>query len=350
MHFVELKTVVPKHSSLPYEAHINNILLSHNLNRKLYLISMFDMEGIKIEFENNSNYDFFVGRNVSTENLICRSMKRRFISSKNLLLEYLCKMLSLGRYCYLAIDSFEIEQYMNYKEKHIVHSPLVAGIDFDNHLIKLCDFFNYSEYSVSWVNLDNFVNGYFNIQEIIETDVFSYDEKWLLDIETIEIFKNEFDWNSKSLLEGCFKKYLRGEQKYIYKENAFLKINSILNGEKICSLKEVEKVQGLKVYTFLKIYFNNLIKKNDFDIENKSLSLLKQHFVLLEKLLIEIDDLNIKRLCKECLNSSERILVIGLKIKISQNTKMLGKICELIEEVEKKEEKILRLFLESTKE
>ena len=45
MHFVELKTVVPKHSSLPYEAHINNILLSHNLNRKLYLISMFDMEG-----------------------------------------------------------------------------------------------------------------------------------------------------------------------------------------------------------------------------------------------------------------------------------------------------------------
>ena len=100
----------------------------------------------------------------------------------------------------------------------------------------------------------------------------------------------------------------------------------------------------------MKIYFNNLIKKNDFDIENKSLSLLKQHFVLLEKLLIEIDDLNIKRLCKECLNSSERILVIGLKIKISQNTKMLGKICELIEEVEKKEEKILRLFLESTKE
>lgn len=350
MYFVELKTVVPKYSSLPYEAHVNNILLSHNLNRRLYLISMFDMEGIKIELENNPNYDFFVGRNVSRENLRCRSMKRRFISSKKLLLEYLYKMLSLGRYCYLAIDSFEIEQYRNYKEKHIVHSPLVAGIDFDNHLIKLCDFFDYSEYSISWVDLDHFVNGYFNIQEIIETDIFSYDEKWLLDIETIGISKSEFDWNSKSLLEGCFKKYLRGEQKYLSKENAFLKINNILNGEKICSIKEVQIVRGLKVYTFLKTYFNNLIKNNDFDIENKSLSLLKQHFVLLEKLLIEIDDSNIKRLCKECLNSSERILIIGLKIKISQNTKMLGILCDLIEELEKKEEKILRLFLGNTEE
>ena len=57
-------------------------------------------------------------------------------------------------------------------------------------LIKISDFFDFTNYGIVWVPINEFIKGYFAIQKVVEEGDIEETENWILKIEKININEN----------------------------------------------------------------------------------------------------------------------------------------------------------------
>lgn len=346
---IELPVGSVSFEMLPYESHIENILSANHRNKAEYYKSMIDIEGIKIlRADGKISYDFFMGRNIFIDDITSKFKNRACLDSKESLIRFLYSSLIAGEYCYLALDSSKIEQYINYKKNPMIHSPLVSGIDFKNNRLKLCDFFDFKRYTYEWVSLEEFFSAFFSVQEIISEYKIDKNENWILSIENISI-SSEIKTYDKNLNNVNFiEDYLEGEFIKIDKVDAFDYINSKLtkkdNTNKIPARK-VAQVKGITSYRYIKNCINGMKVEEYPSLDKKSLAILYKHFLVLKKILIINNNYLHEKEIQQALLLSQNFLLIGVKAQQTGNKDLYNKMLNIIETLEKIDFEILDSML-----
>ncbi|CAD5897343.1 Uncharacterised protein [Carnobacterium maltaromaticum] len=319
MNCIELLIEKPFFELLPYESHIDAILTGNKLDKNNYYLSMLDMEGISLISNGKYSYDFFIGRNIESDRIYREYTPRKDVNSEKAVLEFFIDSLSNGVYSYLSIDTFFINNYASYKNTHIVHSPLVIGIDLDKKLIKISDFFDFKSYDFKWVSIKEFMQGYFAIQDIIFEYYIPKTENWILKIEKIALQKPTGNVTNKYNTKQIFQDYLEGKETVKSSTDTFSYINYVLTNNKSPAVLDVKEqsniVTGMRTYEFLQAYIENSMKNNQMEMLNKNIALLNKHFLVYQKIskTLNVDSERIY----ENIEKSRRLMLTGIKIKLS---------------------------------
>lgn len=344
---IELPVGSVSFEMLPYESHIENVLSANHRNKIEYYKSMIDIEGIKIlRADGKISYDFFMGRNIFIDDITSKFKNRSCLNSKESLIHFLYSSLMAGEYCYLALDSSKIEQYINYKKNPMIHSPLVSGIDFKNNRLKLCDFFDFKHYTCKWVSLDKFLSAFFSVQEIISEYKIDKNEKWILSIENISIsseIKN-YDKNLNNVIED----YLEGGVIKLDEVDAFDYINSKLtqkDSTNKMAARKVARVKGITTYRYIKNCINRMKVEEYSSLDKKSLAILYKHFLVLKKILIINNNSLHEKEIQQALLLSQNFLLMGVKAQQTGNKDLYNKMLNIIEILEKIDFEILDSML-----
>ncbi|MDR0299274.1 MAG: hypothetical protein LBI13_04240 [Streptococcaceae bacterium] len=335
----ELPIEKPTLEMLSYESHIDSILSANHLDKTNYYLSMVDMEVILLENSTHTFYDFFMGRTISQVPLSRKFISRKDIRTEDELVIYLEKELKKEKYIYLSIDTFFVESYSTAGNKHIVHSPLVAGIDKDKNILKICDFFDYTHYSFQWVNLKNFVQAYYYLDKFLWEIKIKEREKWLYCIEEIEPTKKFTKVDNSKILTN----YLKGNSTNFLRKDAYYFINQRLANEVSDVIYQIKIVHGIQIYEYLKERIKYSLKMNE-KFDKKSITLLYKHFKVYKYLMNELD-LD-KEWIYDCEEKSKKVMFLGLKEMLSNKFSNYSAMLNLIEDLKVTEERYLneRLF------
>ncbi|HHG6410922.1 TPA: hypothetical protein ACPXLI_001546 [Streptococcus pneumoniae] len=346
---IELKIGKPSFGFLPYESHIEGILTGNNLNKIDYYLSMLDMEAICLQYGNKRIYDFFIGRNIQCNNIYREYSSRIDLSSEEALIPFLVDALAKGSFCYLSVDTFCINKYISYKKEHIMHSPLVSGIDLDRNLIKISDFFDFTNYGIVWVPINEFIKGYFAIQKVVEEGDIEETENWILKIEKINICKNKTEICDRMAINKVFKGYVLGSEEVKDSMDTFSYINYRLANHKVFQKQSIVEqnlsVTGIKVYEYLKLYIEESIKEPQVLMRIKNLVLLKKHFDVYKKI-VQVLGINSEKV-QACIEKAQLFLLIGMKINRSNqiNNKLYFDMISIVRELKEMEYEIISEIL-----
>lgn len=343
---IELKIGNPTYKGMPYESHLESILNSQYKCDENYLINMLDMQVFESIYNDEVRYDFILSSGIRSTNLSHKYIKREKISTKDKLIEYIIKSLENNQYCYLAINSSRIKEYINYNDISIVHCPLIIGIDKERQKIKLNDFFDFSYYSSKWIDVNEFLDAYMDIQNIINKYEISKKEKWILKIENIYIDNIK---KQKVNLQSSLKKYLYSSPIKINDKNIFLFINDILNNKEPKIVINTKRVSGIKIYKYLKTYIIQLKNNNNFNVDNKAITILEKHFIVFKKIFNEESFKGYYYNSNLDIKKATQIKFLGLKIQKNRKIELYINIIQLIDELEKTERKFIKLYLSNYK-
>ncbi|HGQ8180533.1 TPA: hypothetical protein ACL2BS_002136, partial [Streptococcus pneumoniae] len=232
---------------------------------------------------------------------------------------------------------------------HIVHSPLVSGIDLDRNLIKISDFFDFTNYGIVWVPINEFIKGYFAIQKVVEEGDIEETENWILKIEKINICKNKTEICDRMAINKVFKGYVLGSEEVKNSMDTFSYINYRLANHKVFQKQSIVEqnlsVTGIKVYEYLKLYIEESIKEPQVLMRIKNLVLLKKHFDVYKKI-VQVLGINSEKV-QACIEKAQLFLLIGMKINRSNqiNNKLYFDMISIVRELKEMEYEIISEIL-----
>lgn len=345
---IELFIREPFISFLPYESHVTSIIPIDNIPISI-LIDYFDIVSYKIKFSSEEYfYDFFLGENINSEKISHDFIPRYCINTYDEFVEIIYANLKQGGYIYLTVDTSVINSYKKLPFK-MIHSPLIVGIDIEQKKIKISDFFDFTKYSSKWDSLEDFYEGYRNLQiyiikELVELEKSS--SRWLTHFEILKYNHGVFESNSfiyKKII-NILSDYLFSKKSNLYTEDLFFKYNSYLNKEKNLKAYKILKINGIKNYDKLLFNFKNELNFSDL---KKNIVLLNKHYYVLSKII----NYTVKKERKKDFNIDELFNISKhLIIKLSFKNKDLTHIDEKIKSLKNKEEYIIKKLIKYIKE
>ncbi|HEU5820510.1 TPA: hypothetical protein VVP53_001979, partial [Streptococcus pneumoniae] len=229
------------------------------------------------------------------------------------------------------------------------HSPLVSGIDLDRNLIKISDFFDFTNYGIVWVPINEFIKGYFAIQKVVEEGDIEETENWILKIEKINICKNKTEICDRMAINKVFKGYVLGSEEVKNSMDTFSYINYRLANHKVFQKQSIVEqnlsVTGIKVYEYLKLYIEESIKEPQVLMRIKNLVLLKKHFDVYKKI-VQVLGINSEKV-QACIEKAQLFLLIGMKINRSNqiNNKLYFDMISIVRELKEMEYEIISEIL-----
>ncbi|CAG5425988.1 Uncharacterised protein [Streptococcus pneumoniae] len=230
-----------------------------------------------------------------------------------------------------------------------MHSPLVSGIDLDRNLIKISDFFDFTNYGIVWVPINEFIKGYFAIQKVVEEGDIEETENWILKIEKINICKNKTEICDRMAINKVFKGYVLGSEEVKNSMDTFSYINYRLANHKVFQKQSIVEqnlsVTGIKVYEYLKLYIEESIKEPQVLMRIKNLVLLKKHFDVYKKI-VQVLGINSEKV-QACIEKAQLFLLIGMKINRSNqiNNKLYFDMISIVRELKEMEYEIISEIL-----
>lgn len=313
---VELNVSRPYFEFLPYESHINSILLSNNESLIPYLKCMSSLECTVLQSYNNHSdydYDFFMGRNL--ENIIEKKViKRDRINGKTSLIKEICHCLKKGQYMYLAVDTYYITNYINSMKCHIIHCPMISGLKKNNkkYFVKISDFFNYKHYGTHWTSFNELFYAFKKVS--IFNSMNNVSKGWTYDIQEIcprynSLYHSDdenYDDITSQEEDDLFTLFFNTENK----------INDYRKGK-----KKVATITGKYVYNVITYYLNHVTEC----IDDKALSIVYNHFRVFDLLYRyqNISSNEVKNSINSGLNISSNLLLLGLKFNLTKDRSIL---------------------------
>ncbi|HGK1988810.1 TPA: hypothetical protein ACJ0WA_001617, partial [Streptococcus pneumoniae] len=211
------------------------------------------------------------------------------------------------------------------------------------------DFFDFTNYGIVWVPINEFIKGYFAIQKVVEEGDIEETENWILKIEKINICKNKTEICDRMAINKVFKGYVLGSEEVKNSMDTFSYINYRLANHKVFQKQSIVEqnlsVTGIKVYEYLKLYIEESIKEPQVLMRIKNLVLLKKHFDVYKKI-VQVLGINSEKV-QACIEKAQLFLLIGMKINRSNqiNNKLYFDMISIVRELKEMEYEIISEIL-----
>lgn len=285
-------------------------------------------ENMHLDYLNFYNYDFVVDffpwLNVEK---ISKNIVLKGFSS---VIDYLRECVDMNYYIYIYLDKFYISNRNEYQNYHFIHDHFIYGYDDTGF------------YSMGFDN-----KGLYGSNKIFFSDA----EEAFIRAES------KFDWqnfifmlkhNENDDYQFDLQLVIELLEDYLLSRNTSYKARMYKN--------PTDAAFGLEVYNYIKMYFEMLIEdKVNYDVrplhilyEHKKCMLLRIKF-LEEEGLID-SSLGLYSDYKEVENETQFLRMSLMKYRTLKNKQILYTIVEMIDNVKKKEQKVLARLLEKLKE
>lgn len=244
-------------------------------------------------------------------------------------------------YIFLPIETSEIKNYVNYKQKAIPHHIFIYGYDDEKEIFYCSEFFSFSIYSSETVSYQDMEAAYYKLQSLQDDKAMANAElQWMKDIQLLHSFTEYVDkFNINRIIVGL--------QNFLNENDCYGNKNYI---------KDV--FYGFAIYDLTAEYIDNIliIGKEHLDLRCFALIYDRFHYMKLQTMFIKENCSEINKDIQLFIDTylkmekdAHIMLNLFIKFRINKNKKIVTKVLDLLEKLKKNDLIVTTNYIEYLK-